>query len=95
MVEVDSSLSAWYVNTIGPLAKFVRASNSLKIVLRYFGKVPRKSHVCILRFDWLIALYIFISLVRNASFLIVKNNGVREEVSDVNKSLGKNILLVI
>ena len=31
------------------------------------------------------------SLVRNASFLIVKNSGAREEVSDVNKSLCKNI----
>ena len=57
---------------IGPLAKFVRASNSFKIVLRYFGKILRKSNVSIIRFDWLIALYIFISLVRNASFRIVK-----------------------
>ena len=39
MVEVDISLSAQYVNMIGPLAKFVRASNSFKIVPRYFGKV--------------------------------------------------------
>ena len=31
---------------------------------------------------------------RNASFLIVINSGVREEVSDVNKSLCKKILLV-
>ena len=37
----------------------------------------------IIRFDWLIALYIFISLVRNASFIIVKESGVREELSDV------------
>ena len=50
--------------------------------------------MCILLFDWSIALYLFISLVRNASFLIVKNSGVREEVSDVNKSLCKNILSV-
>ena len=28
--------------------------------------------MCIIRFDWLVALYLFISLVRNASFLIVK-----------------------
>ena len=28
--------------------------------------------MCILRFDWLIALYLFMSLVRNASFPIVK-----------------------
>ena len=35
MVEMDSSLSAKYVNMIGPLAKFVRASNSFKIIPRY------------------------------------------------------------
>ena len=28
--------------------------------------------VCIIRFDWLISLYLFISLVCNTSFLIVK-----------------------
>ena len=28
--------------------------------------------MCIIRFDWLIPLYLFISLVRNASFLSVK-----------------------
>ena len=28
--------------------------------------------MCIIRFDWLIALHLFISLVCNASFLIVK-----------------------
>ena len=39
--------------------------------------------MCIIRFDWLIALYIFTLLPRNASFLIVKNSCVREEVSDV------------
>ena len=48
----------------------------------------------ILRFNWLIGLYLFISLVCNTSFLIVKNSAVRGEVSDVNKSLCKNILLV-
>ena len=56
---------------IGPLAKSVRASNSFKIVLRYFGKVYRKSNVYIIRFDWLIALYFFISLVCNESFIKV------------------------
>ena len=70
---------------IGPLAKFVRASNLFKIVLRYFGKVRRKSNVCIIRFDWLMALYLFTLLPRNASFIIVKNSGVREELSDFNK----------
>ena len=43
---------------------------------------------------WLVNRYLsFMSLVCNASFLIVKNSGVREEVSDVKKSLCKNILL--
>ena len=79
---------------IGLLAKFVRASNSFKIGYRYFGKVWRKSNVCIIRFDWLIALYLFTLLHRNASFLIVKNSCVKEEVSDVNKSMCKNIFLV-
>ena len=50
--------------------------------------------MCIIWFDWLIALYLFISLVCNTSFLIVKNIGVREEDSDVKKSLCKNIFLV-
>ena len=39
--------------------------------------------MCILQFDWLIGLYLFMSLLRNAIFLIVKKSGVREEVSDV------------
>ena len=50
--------------------------------------------MCIIRYDWLIALYLFISLVRNTIFLIVKNSGLREEVSDISKSLCKNIFLV-
>ena len=50
--------------------------------------------MCIIRFDWLSALYLFTPLPRNAIFLIVKNSGVREEISDVNKSLCKNIFLV-
>ena len=79
---------------IGLLAKFVRSSNSFKIVLRYFGKVWRKSNVCIIRFDWLIDLYLFISLVHNTSFPVVKKSCVREELSDVKKSLCENILLV-
>ena len=48
----------------------------------------------IIIFYWLIALYIFTPLVCNASFLIVKISGVREELSDVNKSLCKKIFLV-
>ena len=50
--------------------------------------------MCIIQFDWLMSLYLFISLVRNASFLFVKNSGVREELSDVNKLLCNNILFV-
>ena len=57
---------------IGPLAKFFRASNLFKIVLRNFGNIRRKSNVCIIWFDWVISLYLFISLVCNGSFLIVK-----------------------
>ena len=68
---------------IGPLAKIVRASNLFKIVLRYFCKVRRKSIVCILKFDCFVALYLFISLICNADFIILKNSGVREELTDV------------
>ena len=39
--------------------------------------------MCILRFNWLIGLYLFMSLVRNASFLIVKNSCVREELINI------------
>ena len=68
---------------IGPLAKFFRASNLFKIVLKYFVKVWRKSNVCIIWFDWLIPLYFFTLLTQNASFLMVKKSCVREELSDV------------
>ena len=57
---------------IGPLEKFVRASKLSKIVLRYFGKVWRNSKVCIIWFNWLIALYFFTLLPCNSIFLIVK-----------------------
>ena len=67
---------------------------SWKNVLRYFGKFRRNSNVCIIRFDRLIALYIFFWLARNASFMIVKICGVREELGDVKESLCKNILSV-
>ena len=101
-VDVDSNFYAQYSNMIGPLAKFVRASNSSKTVLRYFCKVLCKSNVCIIQFYWLIPLYLFTLLPCNASFLIVKNSFVREEVSDLvfffrhafNRSLCKNIFLV-
>ena len=39
--------------------------------------------MCTLQFDWLIALYPYISLFCNASFLIVKNSCVGEEITDV------------
>ena len=39
--------------------------------------------MCIVRFDWLTALDIFISLVFDASFIIVKKSGVREELTDL------------
>ena len=58
--------SDWSVRPI------IRTAFSCKNVLRYFGKVQRNSNVCIIRFDWLIALYLFIPLVCNASFLIEK-----------------------
>ena len=58
--------------------------------------------MCILLFDWLIALYLSTPLHRNASFIIVKHSCVREELSGVvfffwrkfNKSLCKDIILV-
>ena len=43
--------------------------------------------MCIIQYDWLIVLYIFIPLVRIASFLIVKNSCVREELTDVKSPL--------
>ena len=76
------------------LTKIIITSNSSKNVLRYFGKVWLESSLWILWFDWLIALYLFTPLPRNASFLIFKHSCVREELSDVNKSLCKNIFLV-
>ena len=56
----------------------------------------------IIKYDWLIALYLFTPLSRNTSFPIIKHSCVREELSDVvfffrqnfNKSLCKNIFLV-
>ena len=59
--------------------------------------------MCILLFDWLIALYLFTPLPRNTSFIIVKHICVREESvmlcsffrHNFNKSLRKNIFLVI
>ena len=39
--------------------------------------------MCIIKYDWLISLYLFIQLVRNVNVLIIKNSGVREELSDL------------
>ena len=39
--------------------------------------------MCLLRFTWLICIYLFMSLVRIASFLIVKYSCVREELTDL------------
>ena len=58
-----------------------------KKFLRYFGNVRHKSNVRIIQYDWLIVLYIFISLVHIASFLIIKNSCFREELTDVNSPL--------
>ena len=92
--EMDSNFYAQYYNMIGLLAKIIRTSKNFKNVLRYFGKVWLKSNLCILWIDWLIALYLFTPLTCNASFLIVKHSCIREELSDVNRSLCKNIFLV-
>ena len=37
--------------------------------------------MCIIRYDWLIALYLFISLFFNASFFIIENSFFRAEIS--------------
>ena len=60
----------------------IKTTFSCKNVLRYFSHVGRMSNVCIIRYDWLIALYIFILLVHNASFKFL-NSCVREELSDL------------
>ena len=64
--------------------KFISFSEKF---LRYFDKVRHKSNVRIIQYYWLIVLYIFIPLVRIASFLIVKNSCVREELTDINSPL--------
>ena len=50
--------------------------------------------MCILRFDWLIGVYLFYLTSSQREFFNRKNSGIREEVSDVKKSLCKNILFV-
>ena len=61
----------------------VRTAFLCKTFLRYFGKVRHKSNVRIIKYDWLIVLYIFIPLVRIASFLIIKNICVWKEITDL------------
>ena len=61
-----------YCNLIGPLAELRHSAFSCKKVPRYFGKFRHQSNVRIIQYDWLIVLYIFIPLVRIASFLIIK-----------------------
>ena len=68
---------------IGLLTKIIRTSYLFKNVLRYFGKVWRKSNFCILWLDWLIDIYIFTPLPCNPIFLIIKHSCVRKELSDV------------
>ena len=41
--------------------------------------------MCILQFDLLIGLYLFMSFVCNASFLIIKNSGVRGDWEEPSK----------
>ena len=101
MYEMDSNFYAQYSNMIDQLAKIIRVSNSFKTVIRYFGKLWHKSNVYIIRFYWLITLYIFTLLPHNAIFLTLKNSCAREEVSDVfffkqkfKRSLSKNIFLL-
>ena len=53
---------------IGPLVKIIRTSNSFKNVLRYFGKIIRKSNLVILWFEWLIALYHEFSYLKTQLF---------------------------
>ena len=68
---------------IGLLYPIIRTTNSFKNVLRCFYKVRRKSNLCIIKFDWLIFIYLFTPLSSNVSFLIVKHGCVREELADV------------
>ena len=83
MDEIFDHKVGIYCNPIGPLDQFVRTAFSCKNVLRYFGKFRQKPNVRIIQYDWLIVLYIFIPLVRIASFLIIKNSCVRKEITDL------------
>ena len=68
MYEVPDHKVGIYCNVIGPLAELRHSAFSCKNVLRYFGKVRHQSNVRIIKYDWLIVLYIFIPFVRIASF---------------------------
>ena len=85
--EIPDHKIGIYCNLISPLAELRHSAFSCKKVLRYFGKVRHQSNVRIIQYDWLIVLYIFITFVRIASFLLIKNSCVREELTDVNSPL--------
>ena len=85
--EIPDHKVGIYCNVIGPLAALRHCAFLCKKVLRYFGKVWHQSNVRIIHYDWLIVLYIFIPLVRIASFLIIKKSCVTEELTDVNSPL--------
>ena len=87
MYEIPDHKVGIYCNVIGPLAALRHCTCLCKKVLRYFGKVRHQSNVRIIHYDWLILLYIFIPLVRIASFLIIKSSCVTEELTDVNSPL--------
>ena len=56
-------------------------SKSFKDILVRFN--VSQTCVYILRFNWLVGFYLFMSLVCNARFLILKNSCVREELIDL------------
>ena len=74
--KVAYTASDWFVRPI------IIIAFSCKNVPICFGKVPCKSNGCIIGYGWLIAIYLFISLVRNAKFSVIENSCVREELSD-------------
>ena len=85
-VWIKSLTNKWHIlQSDWSVRPITRTAFQCKNVLRYFGKVQLKPNICILRFDWLIALYIFFLLVLNASLLIVK-----KVVSGKNSAMSKN-----
>ena len=72
LYEIPDHKVGIYCNVIGPLAALRHCAFSCKKVLRYFGNFWHQSNVRIIKYNLLIVLYIFIPLVRIASFLIIK-----------------------